>query len=137
MFNDLNRSVVKTSKSLDILYDKRDELANVTLDVCDRVSVFKDMVDKDAVSLPVRSRKLFSLASMYDANEELLKNEKHDDETSRNALVNIAVDYWTAVSKAIPDWGKVKAGDIKAMELRQENICSHAVVLRAFGCLRC
>lgn len=133
MFSDLNKNVVKTSKSLDILYDKRNELANVTLDVCERVSVFKDMVDKDAVSLPVRSRKLFSLAAMYDANEELLKNEKHDDESSRNSLVNIAYEYWTAVSKAIPEWQKVKAGDVKAMELRQENISSHGVVLRALG----
>lgn len=33
------------------------------------------MVDKDAVSLPVRSRKLFSLSALYDANEELLKKQ--------------------------------------------------------------
>lgn len=49
------------------------------------------------------------------------------------AMVNIAYDYWTAVSKAIPDWSKVKNGDMKAMELRQESISAHAVVLRALG----
>ncbi len=133
MFSDLNRFVVKTSKSLDILYDKRDELAAVTLEVCERVPVFKDLVDKDAVSLPVRSRKLFSLSSMYDANEELLKHEKMDENSTRNSLVSTAVEYWVAVSKAIPAWGRVKDGDIKAFELRQENISSHAVVLRALG----
>lgn len=133
MFSDLNRNVAKTSKSLDILFDKRDEMANVTLDVCERVHVFKDMVDKDAVSLPVRSRKLFSLAAMYDANEELLKFQKDDEHSSRNALVGVAVEYWTAVSKAIPEWGKVKNDEIRAMELRQESICAHAVVLRALG----
>lgn len=133
MFSDLNRNVAKTSKSLDILFDKRDEMANVTLDVCEQVHVFKDMVDKDAVSLPVRSRKLFSLAAMYDANEELLKYQKDDEHSSRNALVATACDYWNAVSKAIPDWAKVKNGDIKAMELRQESISAHAVVLRAIG----
>lgn len=133
MFSDLNRYVAKTSKSLDILFDKRDEMANVTLDVCESVSVFKDMVDKDAVSLPVRSRKLFSLAAMYDANEELLKEEKNQDHSSRNALVSLACEYWTAVSKAIPEWTRVKNGDIKAMELRQESISAHAVVLRALG----
>src|SRR5688572_14574447 len=71
MFSDLNRFVVKTSKSLDILFDKRDPLSLVTLDVCEKVPVFKGMVDKDAVSLPVRSPKLFSLAALYDANDEL------------------------------------------------------------------
>ena len=30
-------------------------------------------------------------------------------------------------------WRKVKAGDLKAVELRQESISSHAVVLRAIG----
>src|SRR5437773_119478 len=119
MFSDLNRFVKKTSKSLDILYDKRDEMASVTLEVCEKVPVFKDMVDKDAVSLPARSRKLFSLAAMYDANEELLKlvRAKDGETATRIALVNIAVDFWTALSKAIPAWVKVKNGDVKAMDL--------------------
>ncbi len=63
----------------------------------------------------------------------MLKDQKHDEANSRNALVNVAFDFWTAVSKAIPDWAKVKNGDIKAMELRQESISAHAVVLRALG----
>ncbi len=133
MFSDLNRTVAKTSKSLDILYDKRDLMANVTLEICDRIEVFKDMVDKDAVSLPVRSPKLFSLASMYDANEELLKFQKDEEHGTHGALVSTAVEYWEAVSKVIPDWARVKARDLKAMELRQESICAHAVVLRALG----
>src|SRR2546425_6610367 len=61
MFSDLNRNVVKTSKSLDILFDKRDPLSLVTLEVCERVPAFKGSVDKDAVSLPVKSPKLFTL----------------------------------------------------------------------------
>lgn len=133
MFSDLNRNVAKTSKSLDILFDHRDEKANVTLEVVEKVAVFKDMVEMDAISIPVRSRKLFTLASMYDANEELLKLVQGKDESTRKAMVNIAYEYWTAVSKAIPDWAKVKNGDIKAMELRQESISAHSVVLRALG----
>jgi DNA sulfur modification protein DndB len=133
MFSDLNRFVVKTSKSLDILYDKRDTLAQVTLEICEKVPAFKGFVDKDAVSLPIRSPKLFSLAALYDANEELLKNENDKDETSHQHLVSIATEYWTALSKAIPEWTKVKNGELRALELRQENISSHAVALRALG----
>jgi DNA sulfur modification protein DndB len=131
MFSDLNRFVAKTSKSLDILFDKRDTMSIVTLDVTERVTVFKDLVDKDAVSLPIRSPKLFSLAALYDANEELLKGQPK--ESSKDQLVAVAVDYWTAVAKAIGEWAKVKNGDLKALELRQDNISSHAVVLRAIG----
>ncbi len=133
MFSDLNRYVVKTSKSLNILFDKRDRMAQVTLEVCERVPVLKEMVDKDAISLPLRSRKMFSLAALYDANEELLKYEKDDEGSSPTAMVKQACEYWVAVSKAIPEWGKVKSGELKALEVRQENISTHAVVLRALG----
>jgi len=133
MFSDLNRNVVKTSKSLDILYDKRDEFAKVTLEVTEAVPVFKGYVDKDAVSLPVRSPKLFSLAALYDATEELLAHKKAEGVQSHDELVAIATEYWIALSKAIPDWMRVKNGDLKALELRQEFISSHAVVLRALG----
>lgn len=134
MFSDLNRFVVKTSKSLNILFDKRDPLADVTLEACERVPVFKGMVEKDAVSLPVRSPKLFSLAALYDANKELLEPMTQDGDYSHtNELVSVAVDYWTAVAKAIPDWGRVRNGDLKPLELRQESISSHSTVLRALG----
>ena len=133
MFSDLNRFVVKTSKSLDILFDKRDAMATVTLDVCEKVPVFKGMVDKDAVSLPVRSPKLFSLAALYDANEELLKYLGSKEELSHNEMVRVAMDYWTVVAKAMLDWNKVRNGDLKPLDLRQESISSHAIVLRALG----
>ena len=133
MFSDLNRFVKKTSKSLDILYDKRDELSKVTLDMCGQVDIFNGTVDKDAVSLSVRSPKLFSLAAVYDANKELLKPVSEREHHSPSELVNIAIEYWSAVAEVMPDWLKVKRGDLKSVELRQEKISSHTVVLRALG----
>jgi DNA sulfur modification protein DndB len=50
-----------------------------------------------------------------------------------NEAMNKALEYWTAVSKLIPLWGKVKAGEMKSVNLRQEFICAHSVVLRALG----
>jgi len=124
---------VKTSKSLDILYDKRDDLSIMTLELTELVPVFKNMVDKDAVSLPVRSPKLFSLSALYDSNEELLKDLRANGEKNHEELVQVAIEFWAEVAKAMPAWQKVKNGDLKALELRQENISSHAVVLRALG----
>jgi hypothetical protein len=48
-------------------------------------------------------------------------------------MVTTAVDYWTTVSKFMPDWWKVKKREIRPIELRQENISTHSVVLRALG----
>ncbi len=132
MFSDLNRYVVKTAKSLDILFDQRDILAKVTLEVCESVPAFQGMVDKDNVSLPARSEKMFTLSSLYDANQELLTDKRDADDAFINELVTTGVDYWTTVSKFMPDWQRVRNG-IRPIELRQENISTHSVVLRALG----
>jgi DNA sulfur modification protein DndB len=134
MFSDLNRFVRKTSKSLDILYDHRDNLSALTMDVSEQVDAFRGMVDKEKVTIPMRSPKLFTISTLYDANEELVgkKIEKKGSKTYQERL-NTAVKYWTALSRVIADWQKVKDGDLKAAELRQEKINTHAVVMRALG----
>ena len=135
MFSDLNRFVVKTSKSLDILYDKRDPVSQATLRICELVPVFQGTVDKDAVSIGVRSPKLLSLSALYDATQELYRANAilHDDEATVPSLVHVGREFWQAVSDVMPDWRKVKAEHLRAVEFRQESIASHAVVLRAIG----
>jgi DNA sulfur modification protein DndB len=134
MFTDLNRFVQKTSKSLNILYDHRDVLSIFTMEVTEQVPVFKGMIDKEKLTIPIRSEKLFTLSTLYDANEELVgpKLEKPDTPVYKDKL-EWAISYWKAVSRVIPDWEKVKDGTIKAPMLRQEKINTHGVVLRALG----
>ena len=134
MFTDLNRYAHKTSKSLDVLYDHRDNLSALTMEMSERVEVFRGMIDKDKISIPMRSLKLFTLSTLYDANEELV-GDKIDKRGSKDyeAKLNLSIQYWTALANVMTDWGKVKSGDLKAPELRQEKINTHAVVLRALG----
>lgn len=131
MFSDLNRYVQKTSKSLDILFDKRDELAAATLTMMELVPVFKELTDKENVSLGAKSTKLFTLAALYDANAELLKGKGKDGDIASNA--QLLTEYWNAISDYMPDWQKVMEGKKLALELRQEKISSHSTVLRALG----
>ena len=134
MFSDLNKNVVKTSRSLDILYDKRDPISRLVLDATERVSAFQGLVDKDATTLPARSTKLFTLTALYDATKELLGEVDFDSEDFFHAeTLARVVDFWSAVSEFIPDWGKVKLGTLSAIEYRQEKISAHSVVLRAIG----
>ena len=134
MFSDLNRFVQKTSKSLGTLYDHRDSLSSLTMEVTEQVEVFRDTVDKEKVTIPLRSPKLFTIAALYEANEELLgkKIDKKGSPGYEEALRS-AVEYWTELSNIIGDWQKVKNGELRASELRQEKINTHAVVLRALG----
>ena len=65
MFSDLNRFVVKTSKSLDILYDKRDKISAVTIAFLDQAPLFAKLTEKDDASLKSRSPGLLTLAALY------------------------------------------------------------------------
>ena len=134
MFSDLNRFVPQTSKSLGMLYDRRDNLSALTMDVVEHVEVFRDMVDKEKVTIPRRSPKLFTISALYEANEELLGKKIAEQGSAAYAeILKRAVEYWTELSKIIGDWQKVKSGELSASELRQGKINTHAVVLRALG----
>src|SRR5262249_18554548 len=49
--------------------------------------------------------------------------------------LSLAVELWAAVAENMPEWGKVKSGDLKPFEVRQEYIHTHAVVLWAIGAM--
>lgn len=133
MFADLNRHVVKTNNATNIIFDHRDTLGRVTKEVCERVPAFQGLVDKEHQSLPARSEKAFTLYSLYDATKELVADKANSADGGFDELVMAAVEYWTTVSSFMPDWLKVRNREIRPIELRQENISTHSVVLRALG----
>jgi DNA sulfur modification protein DndB len=134
MFSDLNRFVPKTSKSLGMLYDRRDNLSALTMEVAEQVDAFRGMVDKEKVTIPLRSPNLFTISALYEANEELLGRKIDAKGSSRyTQAFNTAVEYWSEVSKIIGDWMRVKNGELSASDLRLEKINTHAVILRALG----
>ena len=129
MFSDLNRYVEKTSKSLDILYDRRDPRSIATMFALNKVPVFKELTEKASISLKSKDTKLFTLAALYDANAELLKGQVEDAEENATRLV----EFWTAVAEHMPDWTAVLTGHKTSTELRAGKISAHSTVLRALG----
>lgn len=132
MFSDLNRTARTTSKSLNILYNHRDLMSQVALSVIEKVDAFKGMVDKDRISLPLRSPKLFTLGAIYDATNALLGSVSEPDFDQKRDL---AIDYFQTVADVLQEWGKVINGVLKPVELRQEYINTHAVMLWAIGAM--
>jgi len=133
MFADLNRHVVKTNNATNIIFDHHDTMGRVTKEVCERVAAFQGLVDMEHQSLPARSEKVFTLYSLYDATKELVADKTNGTDAGFEELVTAAVEYWTTVSKFMPDWLKVRNREMRPIELRQENISTHSVVLRALG----
>jgi DNA sulfur modification protein DndB len=134
MFSDLNRFAHKTSKSLDILYDHRDNLSTLTKDLEEQIFVFQGMLEKERMSIGLRSPKLITMSALYDANQELFGSKIEKPGTSEyKEKVCKAINYWNTMADVIEDWKHVKDREISAPALRQEKINTHTVVLRALG----
>lgn len=134
VFSDLNRTVHKTSRSLDILYDHRDPLNSLTIAVADAVPVFQGRVEKDRPTVAQRSAKFVALSALYDATKALVGSLKENADEEEVAAAEVtAIAFWKTVADSIPQWGMLTHGDLRPAELRAEYICGHAVAFWALG----
>jgi DNA sulfur modification protein DndB len=136
MFSDLNRTVQKTSRSLDILYDHRDPINRVTMWIANSLPLLHGRVEKEAVSLSAKSAKFVTLSILYDANKQLLgklPDGAEDDEQEMEKATETAERFWEAVTDAIPAWGEIRNGTLRPAESRMEFVHSHGVVIWALG----
>jgi DNA sulfur modification protein DndB len=131
MFADLNRYAIRPTKSLGILYDHRDPLAKLAHDISNEVPVFRDLTEKAKSTISNRSRKLFTLSSIYQASKRLL-NKKETDPIS-TADKDLAVKFWTEVSQHIPDWHAAMERKVNTSELRSDFIHAHGIAMQALA----
>ena len=130
MFADLNRHVVRPSKSIGVLYDHRDDKAVLTKLMVLGSSFFKQLVELERSSLSLRSKKLFTLSAVYNANAALLD---HLEVASRDEAVERAKVWWEAVAEQIPEWRQVYDHKLTAGDVRQRYIHTHGTTLVALG----
>lgn len=132
MFADLNKHAVRPSKSLGVLYDHKDHLAELSRKLSIEIDVFKNMIELEKTSISNRSRKLFTLNSLYNANKALLnKNKKINKVLKKEEDVTIV--YWKHVTAQFKDWQDVKNKKINPSELRRDYVHAHGVLLHALG----
>ena len=93
-----------------------------------RVAFLNALTEMNASNLSARSRKLFTLSGLANANAALFTDLKPE---GRDQAATIAADWWIAVAKQIPEWQKVHDHKISAGEVRAEFIHTHATVLKA------
>lgn len=129
MFSDLNRYAIRPTKSINILFNSREEASIIAKDVADKVEVFKGLTEKEKTTISNRSKALFTLSAISTATIELLKNINGTIEER----VSLAVEFWNLVAIHMPDWISVKNGEKKSSEVRNESICSLGITLIAIG----
>jgi DNA sulfur modification protein DndB len=134
IFSDLNRTVHKTSKSLDILFDHRLPINRITMACIEEVPLFKNRIDKERMSLSVRSPKFATLSGLQQANIKLLGElDESIDEIDEARSRQLAIDYWTRLTTLVPPWKEIVEGDTKPQEARQLYVSSYALSLWALG----
>jgi DNA sulfur modification protein DndB len=135
IFSDLNRTVQKTSKSLDILFDHRLPINRITNACVDRVRLFKGRIDKERVSLAVRSAQFATLSGVQVANKQLFGFDIPENlvDAEYQKLEDRAVEFWEYLTTVIPPWADIADGSVKPAEPRVNYLSSYALALWALG----
>lgn len=129
MFSDLNRFAIKPTKSINILFNSREESSVIAKRLIEEVDAFKGLVEKERTAISNRSKALFTLSAICTATNELLK----DISAPFEEKITTAKLFWSTVGECIEDWTAVKNGYRKSSEIRQESICSLSITLVALG----
>lgn len=130
MFADLNRYAIRPSKSLSILYDYRDQTAQLTKALIAESPVFRDVVELEKTSLAKRSRCLFTLSAIYHATEALISDM---EETDPRESAGLALKFWETAAENLSEWQSVRSGELTAGDLRENYIHTHSVALQALA----
>ena len=131
MFADLNRHAARPTKSLNILYDHRDPLAQLVRSLVMEVPVFKNLTEMEKTSISNRSVKLFTLNSIYQATSAFIRRVGLPPKSERGYVMALA--FWTALGSTIQEWKQVQLGEVSSACLRASFIHAHGVTLQALG----
>ena len=132
MFADLNKHALRPTMSLGILYNHRDPLAILCVKLVDKVPVFVEKIDFERSNISNRSVKLFTLSSLYQATKALLGIGQRIRPISQRDE-QLVIEYWTEVSRYIPQWQLLLEGKTTAYELRKNYMNAHGIALLALG----
>ena len=131
MFADLNRYAIRPTKSLGILYDHRDPAARLANQLVNEIPIFKGMTEKAKSSISNRSRKLFTLSSIYQATKKFLQ-KKDGEEITKNEK-KLVIEFWNAIARNMPDWMDAVNKKVTTSELRSDYVHAHGIALQALA----
>ena len=131
LFADLNQHAVKPTKSLNILYDSRNPLADLARYLAESAAPFKGLIEMEKTTISNRSIPLFTLSAVYQATQSLLDKPKREKITSREKA--LALSFWDEFVQIFPEWQMVTKKQVRSAELRRDYVHAHGVVLHALG----
>ncbi|WP_404303129.1 DNA sulfur modification protein DndB [Paenibacillus sp. DP01] len=131
MFADLNRHAVNTTSSLGILYEHRDQLANITKEIITEIPLMDRYTDKERPSLSKLSPKIFALNNIFHTNCRILNKKKGEFISDQEK--KFLKEFWLELCDAMVEWQQVFRKELSPSELRINFINAHGVFLEAMG----
>lgn len=128
MFTDLNKHAVITSKSLNTLYESKDDIALISKKLVNEIPFFRKYTDKEKDNLGKFSSNIFTLNTFYNANKRILGSGKHTEQDYEFVLA-----YWTMVAQNMREWNEMDRGELSKKDLRENYIITQGVTLLALG----
>ena len=130
IYSDVKRYERSSPQSLRIALDDRDDIARLTREMITEVALFSDSIEMEKTAISNRSRKLFTLSALYQANQTLLSS--HKDEPYEDQL-KLAIEFWTTVGAQFPEWQELIRGPRSSAEIRKSYVHVHGVGLAAIA----
>ena len=129
MFADLNKHAVKPTKSIGILYDRRNAYSVFVVNMVKNLQIFKNRTELEKNTLSNRTLKFFTLNGVTTSTALLLGKSKRLSKQDKT----IAMDFWDSVSKNIPEWILLMTDEVPAYEIRHNSVHANTNMLQAIG----
>lgn len=128
MFTDLNKHAVTTSKSLNTLYESKDQTALITKNVINEIDFLRKYTDKEKDNLSKYSSNIFTLNTFYTAHKRITRLV--GDYSKSQELIS---EFWKNVVLNMREWNEMDAGELSKKSLREDYIITQGLIILAFG----
>lgn len=129
MFTDLNKHAVITSKSLNTLYESKDDVALITKRVIEEIPFLRKYTDKERDNLGKYSSNIFTLNTFYTATKRILSIFKG----SFDNKYLFALNFWENIVANMREWNEMNNGELSKKDLRENYIVTQGVTILALG----
>ena len=131
MFSDLNKNAVKPTKSLNILYDHRNDFSHFIVELISELPAFKNKTEFEKTTISNRSNKSFTLSGILDASLKVIGKNKASRATEENK--QIIKEFWMIVSKNLPQWQEIIRETSTPYNIRKLFVNTNTNCINAIG----
>lgn len=126
IFADINRNAKTPDANINLAFDHRDPIAELTRKVIQGVPFLTQFTQSEGSSISKTSGKLLLRKWVYEANKKLCEVQPSDREAFCTA-------FWNACYLNLPEWRQIQARELSAYTVRTEYLSGCAILVSALA----